>query len=263
MVRAHLLEAPVVGPLLADEDRVHRRLHVVVDAPPADPAEELERPVVRLEHHLLALAREQLNQQHPAVAQPHVRRLHLGRDARQDRVFVAPVELVGLARIEDQRHIGLRRWQRLAPTPPVPGVAAHRVVAALIAQRRQLFVKPHVGQPVPALLLLVRLQAPLQLSDPRTQIRPRLNRAVVAERRLVAPHRLADRVPRNLQIPDQLPDRRALAQMFPTDPCNRLHNQHLPHLVRPKTRRVQKTLNPGGQFWGIIYLTEQPIIPIY
>lgn len=39
MVRAHRLETPVVVPLLADEDRGHGRLHVVVDAPTADPAE--------------------------------------------------------------------------------------------------------------------------------------------------------------------------------------------------------------------------------
>jgi hypothetical protein len=30
MVRAHLQKAPIVLPLLADEDRLHRRLHVVV-----------------------------------------------------------------------------------------------------------------------------------------------------------------------------------------------------------------------------------------
>jgi hypothetical protein len=35
MVTAHLQEAPVVLPILADEDRVHRRLHVVVVMCPA------------------------------------------------------------------------------------------------------------------------------------------------------------------------------------------------------------------------------------
>jgi hypothetical protein len=38
VVAAHLLEAAIVGAVLADEDRLHRRLHVVVDpraqAPP-------------------------------------------------------------------------------------------------------------------------------------------------------------------------------------------------------------------------------------
>ena len=35
VVAAHLQEAAIVEPLLADEDRLHRRLHVVVDAAPA------------------------------------------------------------------------------------------------------------------------------------------------------------------------------------------------------------------------------------
>ena len=117
MVGTHLLEAAVVVPLLAGEHRAHRRLHVAVDAAPADPAEEAERALVRLEHHLLALAREDLDQLHAAVTQPHVRRLHPGRRARQHRVFVAPIELAGLARIEDQRHKGLGRRQQPAPAP--------------------------------------------------------------------------------------------------------------------------------------------------
>ena len=121
MVGAQLQKAPVVGALLANEDHAHRRLHVVVDAPPADPAEEVEGPFVRLEHHLLALAREDLNQLHAAVAEPHVRRLHLGRHTRQARVLVAPVELVGLAGIEAQRHKTLR-WRQ----PPPPGPGRHR-----------------------------------------------------------------------------------------------------------------------------------------
>jgi hypothetical protein len=40
-------------PLLADEDRLHRRLHVVVDAARAGALEEGEGPVVGVEHHLL------------------------------------------------------------------------------------------------------------------------------------------------------------------------------------------------------------------
>src|SRR3954463_8278519 len=40
VVRAELQEAPVEGPLLAPEHRVHRRAHVVVDATPARAAEE-------------------------------------------------------------------------------------------------------------------------------------------------------------------------------------------------------------------------------
>ena len=45
IVAAHLQEAAIVVALLADEDRLHRRLHVVVDAALAGALEEGERPV--------------------------------------------------------------------------------------------------------------------------------------------------------------------------------------------------------------------------
>jgi hypothetical protein len=54
---AHLQEAAIVKAVLADEDRVHRGLHVVVDAAPAGPFELREGAVVGIEHHLLRLAR--------------------------------------------------------------------------------------------------------------------------------------------------------------------------------------------------------------
>jgi hypothetical protein len=54
---AHLQEAAVELPVLATEDRLDRRLHVVVDAARAGPLEELKGAGMRVEHHLLALAR--------------------------------------------------------------------------------------------------------------------------------------------------------------------------------------------------------------
>jgi hypothetical protein len=103
-VAAHLQEAPIVGALAADEDRLHRGLHVVVDPARAGPLEEGERPVVGVEHHLLALARIGPHEQHPRVTEPNVRDLHGRGDAVDQDDLVAPVELVGLARIEAQRH---------------------------------------------------------------------------------------------------------------------------------------------------------------
>src|SRR5271165_4718843 len=47
MVRAHLDEAAIVLPILADEDRLHRRLHVVVDAARAGALEKREGAVMR------------------------------------------------------------------------------------------------------------------------------------------------------------------------------------------------------------------------
>ena len=57
IVAAHLQEAAIVETALADEDRLHRRLHVVVDAAPAGSFEQRKRPIVGVKHHLLCFAR--------------------------------------------------------------------------------------------------------------------------------------------------------------------------------------------------------------
>ena len=82
VVAAHLQKAAVVGALLADEDRLHRGLHVVVDAARAGALEEGEGPVVGVEHHLLALARIGPHEQHAAVAEPDMRDLDRHRACR-------------------------------------------------------------------------------------------------------------------------------------------------------------------------------------
>ncbi len=65
---AHLLESAVVGAIFADKDRVHRGLHIIVDAPRTGAAEEGEGLVMRIEHHLLRLARIGPDERHPAMA---------------------------------------------------------------------------------------------------------------------------------------------------------------------------------------------------
>ena len=57
VVRAHHSEALVDGAALASSDLVDRRLHVVVDAAPGHAAEGGEAARVRIEQHLVALAR--------------------------------------------------------------------------------------------------------------------------------------------------------------------------------------------------------------
>src|SRR5215471_4921648 len=57
IMAAHLQETPIVEAVLADEDRLHRGLHVVVDAASTRPLEQREGAVVSIEHHLLRLAR--------------------------------------------------------------------------------------------------------------------------------------------------------------------------------------------------------------
>ena len=64
---AHLQEAAIVEAAPA-EDRLHRRLHVVVDVASAGPLEQSKGPVAGVEHYLLRLARIGPHEQHPAVA---------------------------------------------------------------------------------------------------------------------------------------------------------------------------------------------------
>jgi hypothetical protein len=82
MMRAHLQEPAVVLAVLADEDRVDRRFHVVVDAARAGAPEEGEGPLVRVEHHLLRLARIGAHEHHAAVAEADVRDLRGRRHFR-------------------------------------------------------------------------------------------------------------------------------------------------------------------------------------
>ena len=147
VVAAHPQKAAVELALLADEHGLDRRLHVVVDAARARSLEEGEGAVVRVEHHLLALARIGAHEQHAAVAEPDVRHLDGDRRAVDQHDLVAPVELVGLARREAQRHIGFRR-RRAALGAPLPGVAPDRVVAALVAEPAQLLENPDQRQPL-------------------------------------------------------------------------------------------------------------------
>ena len=90
VMRAHLEEAAIVLAVLADEDRLHRRLHVVVDAACAGALEERERALVGVEHHLLRLARVGAHEHHPAVAEPNVRDLHRRRHAADETLRHPP-----------------------------------------------------------------------------------------------------------------------------------------------------------------------------
>lgn len=58
IVTAHLLETPVIGAVFPDEDRVYRRLHIIVDATRAGPTEECKRFVRCPAVHCVAMSRE-------------------------------------------------------------------------------------------------------------------------------------------------------------------------------------------------------------
>src|SRR3546814_19420267 len=61
---------------------------------------------MRVEQHLLALARIRPDIDRPRCTQSHMRDLHPHRLARDLHILMAPVELVGLAGLEHQRDEG-------------------------------------------------------------------------------------------------------------------------------------------------------------
>jgi hypothetical protein len=76
------------------------------------------------------------------VAKADVRDLHDRRHPVHHDDLVALIELIGLARRERQRHIGVRRLARVLLALG-PGVTANRVVTALVAERPQLLENPN------------------------------------------------------------------------------------------------------------------------
>src|SRR5690242_4906852 len=67
IVAAHPQKAAIKLPVLADEHRFHSGLHVVVNASRTRTLKEGKCTVVRVEHHLLRLARIRPDERHPAV----------------------------------------------------------------------------------------------------------------------------------------------------------------------------------------------------
>src|SRR5262249_45672743 len=228
-VMAHqLLEAAVELAFLADDPGLNRRTHVVVDAALAAPLEKLERLLVRVEHHLLGLARVCPHERHPAVAQANLRHLGLCRHPGDDDNLVAPVELVGLTRRKDQRYVGDRRALAHAHLP-LPREAAYRIVAAGVASPPQLYEHAIVGQAFAFGLLRALGEHLLQCRHVRSQPRPRLFSAHVAVLGLIlgandVPHRIACQ----LQITRNRLDLPLLYEVRPTNPRDRIHSHHPP-----------------------------------
>ncbi len=84
-----------------------------------------------VEYHLLGLPRVTEAEDHPAMAQSHVRGLDRHWHAVNFELLVAPVELVGLSRGESQRDKGLRH-----PVPfgfaPAGDMTPDSIIASLV-----------------------------------------------------------------------------------------------------------------------------------
>ena len=210
VVVAHRQEAAVVAPLATDEDRVDRRLQVVVDPAARHAAKEHERPRMRVEHHLLTLAGIRRQEERATVAQPHVRDLDDLRDTAKLDVLVAPVELVGLARIEALRD------ERGCDRPPsaldLAHVPANAVDGARITLEAQRLVDPLRRPLLPGRKRRLGLEPAIQHRHVVAELRHRLSSSAVLERLTLDLQRPLDRVARKLQIPRNTADRLTLYQ---------------------------------------------------
>ena len=83
------------------------------------PPEESKGAIVRVDNHLLGLARIGPHEQHAAVAQPDMRHFDGGRRAVDQHDLMRPVELVRLAGRKAQRHKGFRYCGTALGTPPL------------------------------------------------------------------------------------------------------------------------------------------------
>src|SRR6185437_9519489 len=222
---AHLQEAAIVETAFADEDRLHRRLHVVVNATPAGPLEQRKRPVVGVKHHLLRLARIGPNEQHPTVTKPDVRRLHDYRDPAQQDHFVAPIKLVGFSGRKAQRDVS--RARRLsALLAPAPRIATNRIVAAGIAEATKLLEQSDQRQSFPRRLALVRRKQSVKFGTPGAHLRKLLRLPLVPELRRLGTDDLPDHLARYAKFPADRLDRLTMNKIGATDLRNRLHHQH-------------------------------------
>ena len=249
---AHLQEAPIILPLAAHEDRIHRGLHIVVDPALAGAAQERERLVMGVEHHLLALAWIGPDIEHPAVAEPQMRHLHCRRHPGQQDDLVAPVELVRFARGKAQRHIRCRCRHRLRAAPGLR-VAPNSIIAAAIAQPLQFLIDPHQRQPLAPRLARVRRQQAIEVRCPGPQLGQRLLGPLIGKRRLARSQHFAHRVARHAKAAHDLLDRLALDEKLAPDPRHRLHDQHPLHQLPRKARETEPS-----QFRGPILDADHP-----
>ena len=249
MMRAHLQKAAIIPARLADEDRLDRRLHVVVDAAPADPAIKLERLVVSVEHQLLGLAKIDAHERHPTVRQLHVRRLDRQRQSLERDRLVAPVELVGFPGREAHRHKGVRRNPG-AFVAPALGEPMHAVMRAVISAPAQFLEKPLGRATFPSWQLGFLLQNLRQNLDPLAELRRRLNLPRVIELRLVAPNDLAHRRARHRKRAHDLLDRPLLLEIGAPNLADLVHANHphqtFPAIAWPKGRTLTQNVKGVG-----------------
>ena len=167
-----------------------------------------------VEQHLVRLQQVGPHVEGPAVAELEVRNLQLGALAAEHGPVLAPVELEGLAGLEDQRHEGAAASGLLgflALERPVSREGGHAVVGAVVAELHELGVHLLQGAPLLAVLAGLGLEPMGQLL--RKRIEPAAALALGVRRLLVvAAQVLPDGVARQAGAPGYLSDGQLLTQ---------------------------------------------------
>jgi len=198
----------------------------VVDATPGDATHRRERAGVRVEQHLVPLARVGHEPEGPRGAQLQVRDLHAVVDAANHQTLFAPVELERLAKFEGQRHEGIgghRLTFTLAPRTHKVGDAA---VAARVALGLDLRVQRARRAPLMSRAVRVDLERLLDRVVERGELARRFTAPIprLLQHRRLQP--LAHRVTRQTRQPHDLPNRPLLAEIHPLDLANHGHGDH-------------------------------------
>ncbi|CAM3309287.1 hypothetical protein GLUCOINTEAF2_0204079 (plasmid) [Komagataeibacter intermedius AF2] len=180
---------------------------------------------MRVKHHFLRLARIGTNEHHPAVAQTHMRDLHLYRHTTQNDNLMAPVKLVSLSRCKTQRNIGGPPPHLMAVFPP-SAISPYGIIASFISFLTQQFEQTDEAQPFAGRTRHVLLKKSAQSSLPWTNPGKRLSFSVIVKRRLSRPDHLAYRLPRYPKVPADRLDRLSFDKMRATDLSNCFHNKH-------------------------------------
>ena len=160
-VADHGLETGVDVPGLAFPDSIHRRLHIVVDTTPGNPAHYPEGVVVGIEQHFVRLQRIGPQEEGPTVRELELGDLQLGLHAGNDRPVFAPVELEGFTWGKGQRNEGAttgRPGSHLLRLSPIPGKGGDPVIGTFVPQRGKVGIDlPEIASLL-AILLRLRLQ---------------------------------------------------------------------------------------------------------
>src|SRR3546814_204688 len=150
------------------------------------------------EQHHLSRTRIGPDVRRERCAETSVRNLYPHRLAGDLYILVAPVELISLARMEGHRDEGRSTFARILPARHTPArrIAAHRIIGPLEPLAHQQVVDTRHPQPIAAAATLVLLKKHIEPVLIGADPRQRLDFALIVERRLRRPDRLADYLPR-------------------------------------------------------------------